>query len=118
MNKVFLYFKHQWSYLLFLLGVFVLPLFLYLAFSPYKAPRLPLVVLGVLVLSQYAFYKEKDFRKKIEPSVTQILKREFKRVPSHQEVIKRSSLVVQFRGITIVVACLLMGLQMLIFNQF
>jgi hypothetical protein len=116
--KVINYFKHQWIYLVFLTSVFVIPLFLYLAFSPYKAPRLPLVLLGVLVLSQYAFYKEKAYRKKIESSVTEILKSEFKRVPSHKEVIQRSDVVVQYRGLTIILTCLVMVLEMLYFNHF
>lgn len=110
--------KHQLGYLLFLLGLFALPLFLYLAFSPYKADFLPTVVLGVMVLSQYGFYNEKDFRKKMEGPVSDILQRELKRVPSRSEIIKRSSKIIQMRGMSIILVGLLLLMLMILYRQF
>jgi hypothetical protein len=118
MKKISSYFKHQSGYLLFLLGVFVVPLYLYMEFSPYHAEKLPSAVLAFLVVSQYAFYREKEFRKKIEGQVTTILQREVKRVPSRSEIIQRSSMVIQFRGVTIGFCALLMLIMMFAFNQF
>lgn len=112
------FFKYQINYLLFLLGIFVLPLGLYFQFSPYKAERLPLVILGVLFVSQYAFYREKDFRKKIEQEVTQSLKKELGRLPSGKEVILRSTSVVQYRGVSIVLSALIILILMIIYKEF
>lgn len=112
------YFRYQLNYLLFLIIVFVLPLWLYLQFSPYKAQYLPLVILGVLFLSQYAFYREKDFRKKIEGKVSESLKRELGRLPSGKEVIARSDVVVQHRGVSIVLSALSMFILMVLYKEF
>lgn len=118
MKHLGLYLKYQSPYLVFLILVFVLPLELYLEFSPYKAEHLPLVVLGVLFVSQYAFYKEKDFRKKIESRVTESLKRELGRIPSGKEVIARSDVVVQHRGVSIVISALVMFILMFLYKEF
>ncbi|MEC7276285.1 MAG: hypothetical protein VXV96_08185 [Bdellovibrionota bacterium] len=110
------YFKHQFKYLAFLLGVFVTPLALFLQFSPYKEPRATYVVLIVLVVSQYAYYNEKRFRNKIEKDVSHILKGELKRVPSRKEIAERSTFVVKAREFSIVLSGILI-LSLMFFYQ-
>lgn len=112
------YFKHQSRYLATLIGGFVIPLWLFLEFSPYKAPRVSYVLMSVLIISQYAFYKEKDFRAKIKTKVSEILKVEQGRLPSTKEIIKRSDQVVQFRGVSILISSLLILILMFVYNDF
>jgi len=112
------YFKHQGTYLLFLWSIFVLPLWLFLQFSPYRAPKLSYVFMGGLFVSQYGFYREKDYRSKIKSKVTSILKEEQGRIPSGKEVILRSNQVVQFRGVSIVVCSIAILILMFYYNDF
>ncbi len=112
------YLKHQGIYLLFLLGTFVFPLWMFLQFSPYKAPKISYVLLGALFVSQYGFYREKDFRSKIKAQVTEILKKEQGRIPGSAEIIKRSDLVIQFRGVSIVASAVAILSLMFLFNDF
>lgn len=116
MMKVFL--KHQLSYALKLVAGFVLPLWLYLQFSPYRAPKVSYVMLAILGLSQYVFYKEKAFRARIAPQVADVLKREAGRVPSQKEIILRSGQVIQARGASIVACAVLILVLMFAYNDF
>tara|TARA_R110000868_G_scaffold258137_11_gene515441 strand:- start:367 stop:726 length:360 start_codon:yes stop_codon:yes gene_type:complete len=115
---VVLYFKHQKTYLLFLIVVFALPLGLFLQFSTYVLPKVQYVVLGALFASQYIFYREKDFHKKIEKDVTRVLKKELGRVPSRKEIHARSLQIVYFRGVSIVITALCILALMLYFQEF
>lgn len=96
----------------------MVPLAIYHGFSPYKAPKLSYVVLAVLLVSQYANYKEKNFRKKIEEKITAVLKAELARVPARKEIYERSSLVIQFRGLTIAIASLIILAMMFYYQDF
>ncbi len=116
--KLTYYFKHQLKYLAFLLGVFVLPLGLFLQFSPYKEPRATYVMLIVLIVSQYAYYNEKRFRNKIEKDVSHILKDELKRVPSRKEITERSTFVVKARGFSIIFSGILILTLMFFYQVF
>lgn len=112
------YIKHQKAYILFLMGIFVLPLGLFLQFSPYQLPKIQYVVLATLIASQYFFYREKDFRRRIEGEVTRMLKKELGRIPSRKEIHARSSLVIQYRGFSIVVGVLSILAMMVYFKEF
>lgn len=117
-NSLVLYIKHQKSYLLFLLVIFVLPLGLFLQFSSYEVPKIQYVFLATLLVSQYVFYREKDFRRKIESHVTSILQKELKRVPSRKEIYARSNQVIYYRGISIIISTLSILLLMVYFREF
>lgn len=117
-NSFALYIKHQKVYLLFLLVLFVLPLALFLQFSTYVLPKVQYVVLAVLFASQYGFYREKDFHKKIEKDVTNTLKKELARVPSQKEIHARSMQIVYYRGVSIVITALCILALMLFFQEF
>ncbi len=117
-NSIVLYIKHQKFYLAFLMGLFVLPLGLFLQFSTYQLPKVQYVFLATLFVSQYVFYKEKTFHRKIEGSVTGILKKELGRIPSRKEIYARSSQVVYFRGLSIVFSALSILILMVYFKQF
>ncbi len=112
------YFKHQFQYLIFLLGVFVIPLGLFLHFSPYQVPKVSYVVMGALFISQYVFYREKEYRSKIRDKVTKVLKSEAGRIPSGKEVIRRSDQIIQFRGVSIVTCALCVLVLMFIYKAF
>jgi hypothetical protein len=116
MNQLTLFFKHQWTYLLFLVSVFFIPLFLFLKFSPFEVPQVSFVFLGFLLASQFLFYEEKKYRARIKNNVTHILQRELGKIPSQQEIIKRSTLVVQLRGISIMFCALLILILMFYFK--
>ena len=119
MNKSFvLYIKHQKAYLLFLIALFVLPLGLFFQFSTYVLPKVQYVVLVVLFVSQYVFYREKDFQQKIEKDVATILKKELGRVPSTKEIHSRSVQIVYYRGVSIVITALCILALMLFFQEF
>ncbi|MBH46915.1 MAG: hypothetical protein CME71_01955 [Halobacteriovorax sp.] len=119
MNKaITLYIKHQKTYLPVLLVIFVLPLGLFLEFSTYVLPKVQYVVLAALFASQYVFYREKDFLKKIEKDVTNSLRKELARVPSMKEIHARSMRVVHYRGVSIVITALCILALMLIYQEF
>lgn len=113
-----LYFIYQIPYLLFLFGVFVIPLGLFFKFSTYTLPKIQYVFLGSLILSQYFSFKEKPFRKKIEEKVVSNLKKETGKLPSRKEIILRSDIVIRHRGVTVALGSLGIFLLMVIFNQF
>ncbi len=118
MRSLSLYIKHQKNYILFLMGIFVLPLGLFLEFSVYHLPKVQYVFLGVLVISQYILFREKDFRRKIEGDVNEILKKELGRIPSRKEVYARTGQVIYYRGFTIVVAALSIFALMVYYNEY
>ncbi len=118
MKHLTLFIKHQLSYLLFLLAVFVIPLFIFLEFSTYELPKVQYVFLSALFVSQYIFYNEKKYRKKIAERVTTILQRELMRVPSRKEVQTRSDLVIQYRGASIVISALAILFIMIYYGEF
>ncbi|MCF8059943.1 MAG: hypothetical protein K9K67_11640 [Bacteriovoracaceae bacterium] len=117
-KTIALYIKHQSTYLIFLMALFVLPLGLFLQFSTYKLPKVQYVILATLFVSQYVFYREKVFRRKIENDVARILKNEFARIPSRKEIHARSSLVIQYRGFSIIVSALSILALMVYFKEF
>lgn len=119
MNKsIARYFKHQKGYLLFLIVLFVVPLGLFFQFSTYVLPKVQYAVLGMLVVSQYVFYREKDFQQKIEKDVVRALKKELGRVPSMKEIHYRSNQIVYYRGVSIIITALCILALMLFFQQF
>jgi len=91
---------------------------LFLQFSTYQLPKIQYVILGALIASQYFFYREKDFRRRIESDVTGILKKELGRIPSRKEIHARSSLVIHYRGLSIVVSVLSILSLMVYFKEF
>jgi hypothetical protein len=117
-NSVVLYIKHQKFYFIFLMGLFVLPLGLFLQFSTYQLPKVQYVFLATLFVSQYVFYNEKKYRRKIEESVTGILKKELGRIPSRKEIYARSNQVIYYRGLSIVFSALSILFLMVYFKQF
>tara|TARA_R110000868_G_scaffold117600_11_gene312367 strand:+ start:32129 stop:32539 length:411 start_codon:yes stop_codon:yes gene_type:complete len=117
-NSIAIYLKHQKAYQLFLLVIFVVPLALFLQFSTYVLPKVQYVVLGALFASQYIFYREKDFHKKIEKDVTSALKKELGRVPSQKEIHARSVRITYHRGVSIVITALCILALMLYFQEF
>lgn len=118
MKSIVLYIKFQLPYLVFLMSIFVIPLGLFFKFSTYQLPKVQYVILTVLILSQYYFFKEKVFRKKIEEKMTSHLKKELGKLPSRKEIIERSSTVIQYRGINIALSSLSIFLLMVVFNKF
>lgn len=118
MRSLSLYIKHQKNYFLFLIGIFVLPLGLFLEYSVYQLPKVQYVFLGVLIISQYVLFREKDFRRKIEGDVNEILKKELGRIPSRKEVYARTGQVIYYRGFTIVVAALSIFALMVYYNEY
>lgn len=118
MKSISLFFKHQLAYLFFLYALFVLPLALFFEFSTYALPKVQYVFLIVLLVSQYFLYSEKSFRKKIEANVTSILKKELSRVPSRKEIHARSTIVIQYRGVCIIITAISILLLMILHKEF
>ena len=117
-NSITLYIKHQKSYLLFLIVVFVLPLALFFQFSSLALPKVQYAVLVVLFASQYGFFREKEFHKKIEKDVAKILNKEMGRTPSLKDIHRRSNQIVYYRGVSIVITALCVVVLMLIYQEF
>lgn len=117
-KSIALYLKHQKGYLLFLIMLFVVPLGLFFEFSTYVLPKVQYAVLALLVISQYVFYREKDFQQKIEKDVVNSLKKELGRVPSMKEIHARSDQIAYYRGVSIFIAALCILTLMLFFQQF
>ena len=92
--------------------------FLFLEFSVYQLPKVQYVFLAVLIISQYVLFREKDFRRKIEGDVNEILKKELGRIPSRKEVYARTGQVIYYRGFTIVVAALSIFALMVYYNEY
>lgn len=117
-RPIVVFFKHQTLYLLLLIAVFVAPLALFFKFSTLELPKVQYAVLVMLFVSQYVFYREKDYQKKIEKRVGDTLRKELGRVPSNKETNARSIQVTYYRGVSIVIAALGVVMLMLIFQKF
>jgi len=113
-----IYIKNQLGYLLFLFLIFVLPLILFYQFSTYPLPYIQYFMLGVLFLFQYAFFKEKEFRRSIEQKVTNQLQRELKRTPARKEINQRLNIVSRLRGVTIVLTAIEIIVVMFYYQKF
>lgn len=118
MKAIAVYIKHQTPYLLMLIAVFVVPLALFFQFSTLELPKVQYAVLVLLFASQYVFYREKDYQKKIEKRVADTLRKELGRVPSNKEINARSIEVTYYRGVSIVIAALGVVMLMLIYQKF
>lgn len=117
-NPVHVFFKHQYRYLLLLFSLFSLPLGLFLQFSPYQLPKVQYVALGALYVSQFIFFKEKDFHQKINKKITKYLQGKLGRVPSQKEVHSYCMMVSRHRGISILVTTLEIIALMIYFQEF
>jgi hypothetical protein len=118
MKMATLYFKTQFTYWLILFLVFVLPLILFFQFSSYPLPKVQYVFLGALFISQYVFYREKEWMKSKEAIVIAQLKKELNKVPSTQEIINRQHLLSSFRNIVIAETAFEILLVMFWYKQF
>jgi len=101
-----IFFKHQKGYLVFLFIFFVLPVGLFVQFSPYKIPQIHYVFLVLLIVSQYYYYHEKKFHRKIKKNVTKVLTKELGRVPSNLGIQERLGHVSVHRNLCILIAIL------------
>jgi branched-subunit amino acid ABC-type transport system permease component len=117
-DSISIYLKYQVPYLLFLVAIFVVPLALFFQFSTLELPKVQYAVLVMLFVSQYVFYREKDYQAKIEKRVAETLKKELGRVPSNKEINARSIKVTYYRGVSIVITALCVVILMLIFQKF
>ena len=78
----------------------------------------PYVFLIGLFASQYSFYREKDFRRKIKEPVTETLKKESNKIPSLREIHQRSSKIVYYRGVSIIMTAICILGVMIYFQEF
>lgn len=117
-NSIYIFVKHQKSYLFFLIGLFVLPLGILFQFSPYPVHKIQYVFLTTLLVSQLYFFNNKVFHRKIKGEVTNSLEKEFKKVPSAKEIRARSIQVEKHRNLSIAFTCFCIFLLMLIFQEF
>ena len=113
-----LFLKYQFSYFVLLFLVFVLPLALFFQFSTYPLPMIQYVFIGVLFCTQYAFFKEAKFRKKVESKVKGDLQEETQKVPSYQLIQRRIDEILKGRALSIGLNTFLILLIMLWFNKF
>lgn len=118
LKSFFIYIKNQIGYLSLLFFLFVIPLAMFFQFSTYPLPKVQYVVLGFLLVFQYAFYNEKKYRRKIRPKIIRQLQKERKRTPSNMEINNRTNLAVDCRDVTIILAVLAIILLMIYFKQF
>ena len=118
MRSISLFLKHQFIYLFVLILVFVLPLGLFLQFSPYQLPKVQYVFIATLFVSQYVFYREKDYRKKKEEGVKITLEKELQKLPSNKEIDARLDQLIYYRSVSIGIAAFGILILMLIYQQF
>lgn len=109
------YWREQTKHLLFLVGIYILPLLLFLKFSPYQAPYVQYVVLAVLVTSEYVFFNEKNFRKRFEKRAQARLTSERGRPASKNDVSRRLELMRQMQMVSLFFVILVLGLIILLF---
>lgn len=100
MQSLKVYFYFQYKYLIFLFGIFWLPLVLFDCLSPYPISELPYVFLLALFLSQYVFSKDKNLQAKLKPKVIEKLRKKWGRTPSTNEWVAFSQKIISFRGIS------------------
>ncbi len=110
--------KNQYLYIILLYLVFVLPLGLFFEFSPYPLPKVQYFVLAIIYLSNYVFFKEVNFRSKIEKKVIDQLKKELNRTPSKNEIIKRQTLIVSHRFYSLLLSMFGVLILMIVYGQF
>ena len=115
---ILLYLKTHLLYLFGLLFVFVLPVVMLLGFTEYEVPKISYASLTVLFISQYLFYKENDFHRKIGQRVASSLESELRRLPSKKEIHDRSRLFSQFRSFSIIMTAISIVAVMIYFQEF
>lgn len=117
-EKVSIYLRNQSGYFLFLFFLFVVPLALFFQFSTYPLPKVQYVFIGAMVASQYIFYREKDYLRKVEPKAIKQLQKELSRVPSSKEVNLRLIAIAHGRSLSIGLNAFLILLVMFWYKQF
>jgi hypothetical protein len=85
------YVKNQCRYFLLLQLVFVMPLVLFLKYSPYPLPNIEYVVMACLFASQYVVMTQKKFDYRYEGLAKAQLNKQTGKVPSKSKVIERLS---------------------------
>lgn len=117
-KSIAIFIKYQKGYLVFLLMLFVLPLGLFFQFSTYNLPKVQYVFLAALFISQFVYYSEKKFHRKIKKNVVKTLKKELNKNPSLKEITRRSIQIEFHRNISIALTALGIFALMIHFQQF
>ncbi len=118
MNKLALYFKIHGKYLFSLILFGSGPLFILWEFSPYPLPMVQYIVMGIIVLSQIAFFKERGFRRSLRSTTTIALSNELNRQPSNFEISKRLDFLVFSRNMTVIFSLISILFLMVYYNRF
>ena len=114
---VFKYLKDQATYFALLIILFVFPLWLFFHFSPYKEPKITFVFIFAALISQLWYFKEKEYRNKIEPKVKKVLHKELKKVPSKQQILDRSGFIIKGRFLCLAIIIVIMLTLMIIYSS-
>jgi uncharacterized membrane protein len=117
-KKFITFLKNQIGYIGLLFLLYVIPLALFFEYSPYPVPFIQYAVLGVIILFHYVYFNERSFRLKMEFRISKQLLSELKRVPSGKEKLLRANLVVQGRGISVLLALIGVFVVMVYFKKF
>lgn len=117
MNKVELFFKIQFKYLVKLLFLFTVPLILFFQFSPYPLPYIQFVFIGALAASQYIGYNSVEYRKKMTPFIRRYLNQKLARVPKNEEINFAVSFAEDSRGFAILITGVSILLSMIYYGQ-
>jgi hypothetical protein len=114
--KIFISTQKTFFSLLFLF--FVLPLGLFFHYSSYPLPYVQYVILGYLVIFQYAFFNEKNYRNKVEEKAKRQLGNELGRTPSKSEIVVRVSFFVDCRFVSVFLNSLFIVILMVFYRQY
>jgi hypothetical protein len=106
------------KYFLLLFTIFVLPLGLFFHFSSYELPGIQYFFLIGLFVSQYFYFSENGFHKKIKPAVVKQLSSELKKMPSQKEINRRSLKIEFHRHICIALIAITICGLMIVYNKF
>ena len=88
-NKLFFYIRSQLLFFVILVSLSVLPLVLFFLFSPYELPNIEYAILAIVIMTQYIFFHEKNYRKQVTPKVLNQLEKKLKRNPSGKQIASR-----------------------------
>jgi hypothetical protein len=113
-----IFIRHQKGYLFLLFILFVLPLGLFFQFSPYPLAKIQYVFIATLLVSQWYFYQENNYYRKIRNDVVDSLKKELGKTPSSKEIHERSIRIGQHRSVCIGIALACIFAIMLYFQEF
>lgn len=88
-NKFLFYIRSQFLFFFSLVIFSIIPLILFFLYSPYELPNIEYAILAIIIMTQYLFFHEKNYRRQVTPRVIDQLCNKLKRRPSQKQIVRK-----------------------------